>query len=95
MLGSGLNPRRFSKTAADPNGSHALHLSATRSYLRDIAVSAPLQTSTLGTSTASTLRLSTEGLVLRKSRESVNAFCRFFAEGEIGGTLCMRSHISV
>jgi hypothetical protein len=25
----------------------------------------------------------------------VNAFRCFFAEGEIGGTLCMRSHISV
>jgi AI-2E family transporter len=40
-------------------------------------------------------RLSTGGLVLRKSRESVNAFCRFFAEGEIGGTPCMRSHIVI
>jgi hypothetical protein len=42
-----------------------------------------------------TLWLSTEGLVLRKSRASVNAFRCFFAEGEIGGSPCMRSHIFI
>ena len=33
--------------------------------------------------------------VLRKSWASVNAFRCFFAEGEIGGTPCMRSHIFI
>ena len=40
-------------------------------------------------------QVSTEGLVSRESRESVNAFRCFFAEGEIGGTPCMRSHIFI
>ena len=35
--------------------------------------------------TSPTIRLATAGLVLRKRRESVNAFRCFFAEGEIGG----------
>jgi hypothetical protein len=39
------------------------------------------------------LRRSTEGLVLRKSRVWMNVFRCFLAEGEIGGTPCMRSHI--
>jgi hypothetical protein len=46
-------------------------------------------------SASTSRRLSTEGLPLRKNWESVNAFRCFFAEGEIGGTLRMRSHISV
>jgi len=62
------------QTAADPNGSSGLNLSATSPYLSDIFVTAPHDT------------IETESLkVLR---------C-FFAEGEIGGTLCMWSHISV
>jgi hypothetical protein len=39
------------------------------------------------------LRRSTEGLVLRKSRVWMNVFRCFLAEGEIGGTPCMQSHI--
>ena len=33
--------------------------------------------------------------MLRKSRAAVNAFRCFFAEGKIGGTPCMRSHIFI
>jgi hypothetical protein len=39
------------------------------------------------------LRRSTEGLVLRKSRAWMNVFRCFLAEGEIGASPCMRSHI--
>ena len=58
-------------------------------------MTAPDETIQIQPSKVKSVRLSTEGLVLRKSRASMNAFRCFFAEGEIGGTLCMRSHISV
>jgi|HubBroStandDraft_6_1064221.scaffolds.fasta_scaffold276459_4 hypothetical protein len=53
--------------------------------LCDIAVTAPRQTVKIHPSIRTPFRLSTEGLVLRKSRASMNAFRCFFAEGEIGG----------
>jgi hypothetical protein len=62
------------QTAADPNGSRGLNLSATSPHLSDIFVTAPHRTI---------------------ETESLKVFRCFFAEGEIGGTLCMRSHISV
>ena len=62
------------QTAADPNGSRGLNLSATSPCLSDIFVTAPHHTI---------------------ETESLKVFRCFFAEGEIGGTLCMRSHISV
>ena len=44
MPGSHLDSGRFFQTAANPNGSHGLNRSATSSYLRNIAVTAPQQT---------------------------------------------------
>jgi hypothetical protein len=61
----------------------------------DIIATALRQTIKIGPSMSTPFRLSTEGLVLRKSRASMNAFRCFFAEGKIGGTPCMRSHILV
>ena len=58
-------------------------------------MTAPDETTQIQPSKVKSVRLSTEGLVLRKRRTSVNAVRCFFAEGEIGGTPCMRSHISV
>jgi hypothetical protein len=66
-----------------------------RVVVRDIVVTAQHQTVQIEPSKATSFRLSTEGLVLRKSPASMNAFRCFFAEGEIGGTPCMRSHILV
>src|SRR6266851_1520283 len=40
------------------------------------------------------LRFATEGLISVRGADRSETFCLFFAEGEIGGTLCMRSHIS-
>ena len=61
------------QTAAEPNGSSGLNLSATSPYLSDIFVTALHHTI---------------------ETESLKCFACFFAEGEIGGTLCMWSHIS-
>src|SRR5882724_9240464 len=74
MISFGRRSQAVFQTAADPNGSRGLNLSATSPYLSDIFVIAPHHTI---------------------ETESLKVFCCFFAEGEIGGTLCMRSHISV
>jgi hypothetical protein len=87
--------QRFSKPLPTPIGSHGLDLAATSSYPHDTTVTVPPQQATFEPSNTAPFRLSTEGLVLRKSRTSVNAFRCFFAEGEIGGTPCMRSHIFI
>ncbi len=62
-----------------------LDLAATSSYPRDTTVTVPPQQATFQASNTAPFRPSTEGLVLRKSLASANAFRCFFAEGKIGG----------
>jgi hypothetical protein len=74
------------QTAADPNGSHELNLSATSSFRHDIccdiAIGKNLQFSWSNTTP---VRLSTEGLVFIKKREQIRALSPLFRYGENSG----------
>jgi len=75
----------FPNRRRPPVGSHGLDLAATSSYPRNTTVTVAPQQATFQASNTAPFRLSTEGLVLRKSLTSANAFRCFFAEGKIGG----------
>ena len=82
----------FPNRRRPPVGSHGLDLAATNSYPRDTTVTVPPQQATFQASNTASLRLSTEGLVLRKSLASANAFRCFFAEGKIGDSMHAEPH---
>ena len=82
----------FPNRRRPPVGSHGLDLAATSSYPRDTTVTVPPQQATFQASNTASLRLSTEGLVLRKSLASANAFRCFFAEGKIGDSMHGEPH---